>query len=299
MFRFFKNLGSSFKEKAAGILRKWFPAVIDEDSIKSVENVLYGADLGTKVTQHIITSLRAACRAKKSVTQEELLTITSNELHQALEGSEGHFVPTPDGLSVICLIGYNGAGKTTTAAKLAHFYQKQGKSVMLAACDTFRAAANEQINSWAERFHFDIVSSQHGADAAAVAFDACQSALAKKKDILIVDTAGRLHVKNNLMGELQKIFRVIRKCDPQIVPQIWLVVDGTIGMNTLVSAQTFHQEIGLTGVIITKLDGSSAGGTLVGLFETLHLPIMFIGTGETIEAFSPFSKEAYIAHLLE
>jgi fused signal recognition particle receptor len=194
---------------------------------------------------------------------------------------------------VIALIGVNGSGKTTTAAKLAHLFQEDGLKTIVGACDTFRAAANEQIKTWCERLGVDLVASQHGADAAAVAFDAYAAARSRGADILLLDTAGRLHNKANLMNELQKIRRVLQKHDDLAPHHAWLVVDGSLGSNSIEQARVFHEAFGLTGIIVTKLDGTSRGGALVGIYRELGLPIYFVGLGEQPEDLQPFSIHHY------
>jgi fused signal recognition particle receptor len=194
---------------------------------------------------------------------------------------------------VIAMIGVNGSGKTTTSAKLAWRLKQDGKLVTLAACDTFRAAAVEQLKAWADRLQLDIVASHTGADSAAVAFDAWQAAKARGSDYLIVDTAGRLHTKSNLMEELAKIRRVLQKNDPTAPQHRWLVVDGSLGSNSIEQARVFHQSFGLTGLVVTKLDGTSRGGALVGIYRQLKIPIYFLGLGEQAEDLQPFSVENY------
>ena len=196
-------------------------------------------------------------------------------------------------LIVIALIGVNGSGKTTTAAKLAHLFKVDGRRPVVGACDTFRAAANEQIRNWCERLDVELVASQHGADAAAVAFDAYAAARSRGADVLILDTAGRLHNKANLMKELQKIRRVLQKHDETAPHHAWLVVDGSLGSNSIEQARVFHEAFGLTGIIVTKLDGTSRGGALVGIYRELGLPIYFVGLGEKAEDLQPFSIHHY------
>jgi len=195
--------------------------------------------------------------------------------------------------TVICMIGVNGSGKTTTTAKLAHKLKGEGQSVIVAACDTFRAAAVEQLRGWTERLGIELIASHAGGDAAAVAFDAWQAAKARGHDWLIVDTAGRLHTKGNLMEELAKIGRVLQKHDPTAPQHRWLVVDGSLGANSIEQAKVFHQSFGLTGLVVTKLDGTSRGGALVGIYRQLKIPIYFIGLGEQPDDLQPFSVENY------
>jgi fused signal recognition particle receptor len=187
----------------------------------------------------------------------------------------------------------NGSGKTTTAAKLAHRFQQEGRSVLLAACDTFRAAANEQIRIWSERLGVELVSSHLGADSAAVAFDAWKAAKSRGKDVLIIDTAGRLHTKGHLMEELAKLRRVIQKNDPTAPHVSLLVVDGSHGSNAIEQAKVFHQTFPLDGLVVTKLDGTSRGGSIAGIHRQLGLPIHFVGLGEKAEDLQPFSASQY------
>jgi fused signal recognition particle receptor len=225
-------------------------------------------------------------------------------LKRALEGAEGVLESnsgngsadsnTPKKPITIAMIGVNGSGKTTTSAKLAWKLKQEGKGVTLAACDTFRAAAVEQLKSWATKLDLEIVASHTGADAAAVAFDAWKAANSRGRDFLIVDTAGRLHTKTNLMEELAKIRRVLQKNDPDAPQHRWLVVDGSLGSNSIEQAKVFHQSFGLTGLVVTKLDGTSRGGALVGIFRQLKIPIYFLGLGEQAEDLQPFSVDNYV-----
>ena len=214
-------------------------------------------------------------------------------LARVLEGAEGKVDVGQHKPEVICLVGVNGSGKTTTSAKLGYLYQNAGYSLLLGACDTFRAAANEQIKHWADRLSIDIVTSQHGADSAAVAFDSLEAARSRSRDIVILDTAGRLHTKSNLMNELEKIHRVIQKQEPTAPHHSWLVVDGSLGSNSIEQARVFHKSFPLTGLIITKLDGTSRGGALVGIYRELKLPIYFVGLGEQADDLQPFSAVNY------
>jgi fused signal recognition particle receptor len=182
---------------------------------------------------------------------------------------------------------------------LASFFTHNGESVIVGACDTFRAAANEQIKIWAEQLNFDLVESHMGADPASVAYDTCQAAISRGKKIAILDTAGRLHNKSNLMAELVKIKKVIGKINPAFPQHLWLVVDAHLGANSITSAQKFHEELGLTGVIVTKLDGSSRGGTIVGIYQKLGIPVYFVGTGEGRDDLVPFVVEDYVQALVD
>ena len=201
-------------------------------------------------------------------------------------------------LQVILLLGINGAGKTTTAAKLAHFFEKNNRHTLLGSCDTFRAAADQQLKTWAERLNLDCIGSQQRADAASVAYDVCQAGLHRGYQRVILDTAGRLHTKTSLTEELKKMVRVLHKCHPSFPQHRWLVIDGSLGTNSLQQAKLFHEAVGLTGLIVTKLDGTSKGGALVGIYQTLHVPIYFVGLGEKAEDLQPFSAASYVEALV-
>jgi fused signal recognition particle receptor len=273
-------------------------ARLDATSLEQLEEALYGADFGVETTSEIVEEVEAASRREKNLRGQDVVSIASAVLKRVLEGSEGRITPATDSPTVICLVGVNGSGKTTTCAKLAHQLRADGKQVVMAACDTFRAAANEQIKSWSQRLDIDLVASHHGADAAAVAFDGWQAARRREKDYLVIDTAGRLHTKSNLMEELAKIKRVLQKNDPIAPHYSLLVVDGSLGSNSIEQAKVFHKSFGLDGIIVTKLDGTSRGGAIVGIYRELKLPIFFVGLGEQPEDLQPYSAEEYIAAVL-
>jgi len=282
---------------------------IDAASLGELEEALYTADFGVETTTEILEEIKAAYRQDPELKGQQAASIGAAVLRRVLAGSEGKLETTGAGLprdesghitppavknpTVIALIGVNGSGKTTTTAKLAHRLKGEGQTVIVAACDTFRAAAVEQLKSWADRLKLELVASHTGADSAAVAFDAWQAAKARGRDWLIVDTAGRLHTKGNLMEELAKIRRVLQKNDPAAPQHRWLVVDGSLGANSIEQAKVFHQSFGLTGLIVTKLDGTSRGGALVGIYRQLKIPIYFIGLGEQPDDLQPFSADNY------
>jgi fused signal recognition particle receptor len=268
-------------------------AKLDADALDELEEALYSADFGAETVEEIIGEIQAAYKADKSMRGEDAAQIGAKVLEQVLEGAEGRVDVGQHQPEVICLVGVNGSGKTTTSAKLANLYQNERYKVLLGACDTFRAAANEQINHWAKRLNIDIVASHHGADSAAVAFDAMEAAKGRGRDIVILDTAGRLHTKGNLMKELEKMDRVIKKQDPTAPHHSWLVVDGSLGSNSIEQARVFHKSFPLTGLIVTKLDGTSRGGALVGIYRELKLPIYFVGLGEQPDDLQPFSASDY------
>ena len=268
-------------------------AKLDSESLEELEDILYSADFGVETVEEIIAAIQDAYKSDKEIRSQAAAQIGATVLTDALKGAEGHLEIGNKHPEVIALIGVNGSGKTTTAAKLGHLFQTDGLSVLLGACDTFRAAANEQIKHWAELLKIDIVASQHGADTAAVAYDAYQAAAKRGNDVLILDTAGRLHTKDNLMKELEKFGRVIKKQDPSAPHHSWLVIDGSLGSNSIEQARAFHQIFPLTGLIITKLDGTSRGGALVGIYRELKIPIYFVGLGEQADDLQPFSALHY------
>jgi fused signal recognition particle receptor len=247
-----------------------------------------------ETTEEILDEIRQGMRSERELKGREASAIGASVLARVLEGSEGTLQPAAASPTVICLVGVNGSGKTTTAAKLACDLRNDGQKVLLAACDTFRAAAIEQLKTWAARLDLEVVAGRHGSDAAAVAFDAWRAAKARGFDTLIIDTAGRLHTKSNLMQELAKIRRVLEKNDPAAPHYSLLVADGSLGTNTLEQARVFHKDFGLDGLIVTKLDGTSKGGALVAIYRELRLPIFFLGLGEKPEDLQPFSVRNYV-----
>jgi len=273
---------------------------IDAASLDELEEALYTADFGVATTTEIIEEIKSAHEKERELRGQDAAVIGAAVLRRVLAGSEGRFEGTArsrDGAAnpeVICLIGVNGSGKTTTAAKLAWMLKQDGRSVTVAACDTFRAAAIEQLRAWTERLDLELVASQMGADAAAVAFDAWEAAKARGRDYVIIDTAGRLHTKSNLMEELAKIRRVLQKHDPAAPQHSWLVIDGSLGSNSIEQARVFHKSFGLTGLIVTKLDGTSRGGAIVGIWRELRLPIYFVGLGEQAEDLQRFNVDNYV-----
>lgn len=296
MFSIFKKFKDGLKKTAQGALGgilDLFSKKISESDIDFIEETLYGADFGWDTTSDITEAIRNAYKREKELRGKDAAQIGSDVLSRLLEGSEGELKIAQNAPTVICLVGVNGSGKTTTAAKLASLIKKSGKSVVLGACDTFRAAANEQIKTWAERLDVDLVASSHGADSAAVAWDAFQAAKSRGADFLILDTAGRLHNKENLMNELAKIRRVLEKNDPTAPQNSIIVVDGSLGSNSIEQAKAFDKAFKLSAMIITKLDGTSKGGALAGIYRQLKLPILYVGLGERAEDLQKFNAKAY------
>ena len=297
MFGLFKKFKDGLAKTVAAIAETtrgvFGGRTIDASSLETLEEALYTADFGVATTEEVLTEIKAAYKKDPALRGQEAAAIGAAVLRRVLAGSEGELKPAATGPTVIVMIGVNGSGKTTSSAKLAWLLKQDGKSVMLAACDTFRAAAVEQLKAWATRLELPIIASHTGADAAAVAFDAYKAAKARGCDYLIVDTAGRLHTKSHLMDELAKIRRVLQKNDPTAPHHSWLVVDGSLGTNSIEQAKIFHKSFGLTGLIVTKLDGTSRGGAIVGIWRELKLPIYFLGLGEQPEDLQPFSAENY------
>jgi fused signal recognition particle receptor len=268
------------------------------ESIEELEAALIAADLGMEMTEQIISA------AKKNYESQggaglDFLAIARGEIEKSLSSNKNELVKAPGGPTVVSIVGVNGTGKTTTSAKLAHYFQVQKKSVLLAACDTFRAAAIEQIKLWGTRLKVEVIASAYGADAASVAHDAVTAAQARKADYLFIDTAGRLHTKHNLMQELQKLHRVIGKQIAGAPHEVLLVLDATTGMNALNQAREFNKAVPLTGLVVTKLDGTSKGGMVVAIQKELGLPIKFIGLGEQPDDLQPFDVKQFAQALFE
>jgi fused signal recognition particle receptor len=297
MFGLFKKFKDGFAKTVSAIADQtagiFFGKRISEDSLDELEEALYTADFGVETTAEILTEIKKAYKADPELQGRQAAEIGATVLQRVLAGAEGRLVAADQKPTVIAMIGVNGSGKTTTAAKLGWRLKQDGLGVTLAACDTFRAAAVEQLKTWATKLDIEVIASHPGADAAAVAFDAWQAAKARGRDYLIVDTAGRLHTKGHLMDELAKIRRVLQKNDPTAPQHRWLVVDGSLGTNSIEQAKVFHASFGLTGLVVTKLDGTSRGGALVGIWRQLKIPIYFLGLGEQAEDLQPFSVENY------
>lgn len=298
MFSIFKKFkeglaksAKSIAEKTGGIFGR---KKLDASSIEELEEALFASDFGYETTEEIIEETQKAYKKDKNLRGQDVAGIGSAILKRVLEGSEGRIQFVEGKPTVICLIGVNGSGKTTTTAKLGYQYKQDGRKPMVAACDTFRAAAIEQLKEWSSRLGLDIIAGQHGADSAAVAFDAYQAAKARGHDTLIVDTAGRLHTKSNLMDELSKIRRVLQKHDEGAPHYSLLVVDGSLGSNSIEQARVFNEKFGLDGLVVTKLDGTSRGGALVGIYRELKLPIFFLGFGERPEDLQEYRIDNYV-----
>src|SRR5436309_7286699 len=255
------------------------------------------ADLGVPMTMRIMNKLQEQ-EAWSMIGIKDVVKVARKEILDVLPDGFRALQPLIGKPYVILVVGVNGTGKTTSTAKLAHYLKEKGHSVLLAAADTFRAAAIEQLGIWADRVGIDMIRGQYNADPAALCYEAYEAAAKRKSDFLICDTAGRLHTKTNLMAELQKVKRSLAKLDPAAPHDVLLVVDATTGGNALSQAKEFHQSLGLTGLIVTKLDGSGKGGIVVAIQDELKISTRFIGTGEKIDDFAPFDVREFVAEML-
>ena len=292
LFKSKKRLGDGLSSLLIGKKK------IDDELLEDLEMLLISSDIGIHTTDKIIETVRKKASRKELKDSDSIYELIKIELESILV-EDNLLKITGDKTFVILVVGINGAGKTTTIGKLAKLFQSVGKSVMLAAGDTFRAAAVEQLQVWGERNKIPVIAQKTGADAASVVYDAYQSAMAKNIDILIADTAGRLHTQDNLMQELEKIKRVLKKHNENAPHETLLVIDGGSGQNAIQQATEFHKSIELSGLAITKLDGTAKGGVLFAISDTLNLPIRFIGVGEGIEDLKPFNSKDFIDALFE
>jgi len=271
---------------------------LDAATLEEIEVALIGADLGLDMTTQIVAAVKKAYESQGTAGLD-VLAIAKREVENSLAVKEPGLRKVTSGLTVVSIVGVNGTGKTTTSAKLAHLVQTQGKTAVLAACDTFRAAAIEQIKLWGTRLKVEVVAGAYNADPAAIAHDAITAALARKADYLFIDTAGRLHTKHNLMQELQKVHRVIGKQLDGAPHEVLLVLDATTGMNALTQAREFNKAVPLSGLIVTKLDGTSKGGMVVAIQKELGIPIKFVGLGEKADDLQPFDPKQFAQALFE
>jgi fused signal recognition particle receptor len=285
---------SAFAEKMDDLLRRH--KKIDEAFYEELEEVLISADVGVTTVMDLIDELRAEVKKQKLEDAGQLKPILSEKLVALLQGddTQPELRMSTDGLTIILFVGVNGVGKTTTIGKLAHRLKSEGKSVLLAAGDTFRAGAIEQLEVWGERVGVDVIKHQAGSDPAAVIFDAVQAAKQRKVDVLLCDTAGRLQNKTNLMEELNKIYRVIGREVPGAPHEVLLVVDATTGQNALSQAKLFGEKTGVTGLVLSKLDGTAKGGIAIAIRHELNIPVKFVGLGEKVDDLQPFDAEQFI-----
>jgi len=296
-----ERLGKTRSGLTGGLATLFRGRQIDDDLLEELETRLLLADVGIDATRQIIGDLTARLKRHQLTDGAALIAALREEMEAILAPVTRPLeTATADGSTcVVLLVGVNGAGKTTTIGKLARRLQAEGRSVMLAAGDTFRAAAVEQLQAWGQRHDVPVIAQQPGADSASVIFDALQAARARGIDVLIADTAGRLHTQANLMEELKKVVRVLRKLDPAAPHEVMLVVDAGTGQNALVQARQFHQAVALTGITLTKLDGTAKGGIVLAIARELGVPIRFIGIGEQAEDLRPFDGREFAAALLD
>lgn len=270
---------------------------IDETVYDGLEEALIGADMGVSATMRIIDGLRGRVREERARDEQDVRRLLQEEIAAILKPVAAPLTVNPDGLTTILVVGVNGAGKTTTIGKLAQRFQKEGKRVIVGAGDTFRAAAIEQLQAWGQRTGTTVIAHQEGSDPAAVAFDATQAALARGADVLMLDTAGRLQTRANLMEELKKIHRIVTNQLEAPLQEVLLVLDGTTGQNGLSQARLFNEAVPVTGIALTKLDGTARGGIVVAIAEELQLPVKLVGVGEGVDDLQDFEPEAFAAAL--
>lgn len=294
------------RDNIIGKVQKLFlgKTVIDEEVLTNLEEILIAGDVGVSTTTAIIGRIKERVKKERYENSSSLDQLLKDEIQNVLlngqtELEEAFFIPEHYKPYVIMIVGVNGVGKTTTIGKLAYNYRITGKKVLIAAADTFRAAANEQLEIWANRAGVDIIQQSQGADPAAVAFDSLNSAIAKGVDVMIIDTAGRLHTKVNLMEELKKIKRVLQKQMPTAPHEVLLVIDASTGQNAIQQAKQFSAAVGVTGLVLTKLDGTAKGGVVLAISNELNIPLKYIGVGEKIDDLQPFNKKAFVDALFE
>ncbi len=300
-----KKTEESLKRTKQGFFRRivgvFNTPKIDEEFWETLEELLISADVGVKTSTRISETLRERVKSDRLGDPDDIRAVLREEIAGILSKATGdrEFLSSVNGgPGVVLVVGVNGGGKTTSIGKMAHAYGSEGQSVVLAAADTFRAAAIEQLEVWGERSGAHVVAHQQGSDPGAVAFDALSSARNRKADLVLVDTAGRLHTKYNLMQELQKIKRVVSRFDPSAPHEVILVLDAVIGQNAVAQARQFIESAGVTGIFLAKLDGSAKGGVVLSICDELGIPIRFIGTGEGPDDMAPFDAEEFVSALL-
>lgn len=272
---------------------------IDADLLEELEFTLITADIGVRTTEEILELIRTRADRKELADPAEVKNLIREHLLEVLQAADRPPAPVAEPPAVILVVGVNGTGKTTTIGKLAWRFKNDGRSVLLCAADTFRAAAIEQLEIWGQRTGVDVIRQKPGADPSAVLFDALQAARARKTDCVIVDTAGRLHTKSNLMAELEKMRRTAGRLVPGAPHEVLLVLDATTGQNGLEQARRFTESSGVTGIVLTKLDGTAKGGVVVAIVRELNLPVRYVGVGEKLDDLLPFDAEKFVASLFE
>ena len=279
-------------------------STIDDDLLSTLEDILIAGDVGVQTTGVILSRLKHRVKDDKYESSSQLISLLKEEIETVLHADDGKesslkILPSSEKPFVVMVVGVNGAGKTTTVGKMAYQYRQAGHKVLIGAADTYRAAANEQLEIWAQRAGVDIVQQSRGADPASVAFDAMNSALSKHTDVVIIDTAGRLHTKTNLMEELKKIKRVMTKLLPGAPHEVLFVLDATTGQNGLQQVKHFTEAVEVTGIVLTKLDGTAKGGIVLAISNEMKMPVKFIGVGEKIDDLQIFNCRAFVDALFE
>ena len=273
---------------------------INQDLLEDLEEILFTSDLGVATTQELLDLVQKGIARKELDDPEKLKSALKNHIHAFLRSPDSEpRIPGPGEPLVIMVIGVNGVGKTTTIAKAARLFKEQGKSVMLVAADTFRAAAIEQLTIWGDRVGAEVIKQKHGSDPSAVVFDALAAASTRKIDVVLIDTAGRLHTKVNLMDELEKLHRVTGRKLNGAPHEVWLVLDATTGQNAIAQAEMFNKALGITGIILAKMDGTAKGGIVVGVSHQLRIPIRYIGTGEGVEDLCRFDASDFVEAIFD
>ena len=292
IFGGFKKTKDSLTSKLSMIFGR---GELTDDFFEELEYILISSDMGVQTAGDIIKDVKQRCKKSHIKTQDEFKDVLKQSILSILNSGEKHEEKYP---MAILVIGVNGVGKTTSIGKMAHYYKSQKKEVMLVAGDTFRAAASDQLNEWANRVKVKIVRQNEGADSASVVFDGLQSAKAKKCDVVLIDTAGRLHNKANLMEELKKIDRVVEKEWNEVNYKKFIVLDATTGQNAISQVQYFNEAVGIDGIVLTKLDGTSKGGVIIPIVNELNVPVVFVGVGEGADDLQPFNAEEFVDAIL-
>jgi fused signal recognition particle receptor len=299
LFDRFKQGLAKTRQKIASSFRSVLPfgKKIDDAVITQLEETMLADDMGPVPTARLIAEVRTAYKAGTIHETQEIIPFLKQQIVSYWPEADRAVLTAPSGPTVILVVGINGSGKTTSVAKLCHHFAQQNKRVILAACDTFRAAAVAQLTEWAERLGVQIVKHQQGSDPGAVAYDACEAAVSRGADYLIVDTAGRLHTQDHLMRELSKITRVVEKKMPGAPHEVLLVLDATIGQNAINQAKMFKEHAKVTGLFLAKLDGSAKGGIVIGIRDQINIPVKFVGLGETPADIEPFDPGTFVEAL--
>lgn len=296
VIQFIKKLFVKTRTFLGDKIKKILSKSIDENTLEELEQALYSSDLGSQMSTLLVKDIQERFRKNPKVSPEEILEYIKETLKKNLH-EKNPAINLSSSPTVILIIGVNGNGKTTSIAKLAYLYKKQGKKVVIAAADTFRAAAIDQLQIWADQIGVEIVKAQIGSDPAAVAFDGLSAAIARKADLLLIDTAGRLQTKTDLMHELEKVGRVLKKLQNSAPHETLLVVDATVGQNAIEQARIFNEHTPLNGLILTKMDGTAKGGIVVPIQQELNIPIKFVGVGESLEDLKPFNADLFVDEL--